>query len=81
MLSSTLMDCFYYIWHTGYWAGVGLYLFKYGDYAIHKHWYLSDERTRELYEHDHKWHMVVRNFLFYCCLSWYGVYMFITRDD
>lgn len=81
MFPSTLMDVLYYIWHTGFWAGVGLYLFKYGDYAIHKNWYYSDTKTWELYKHDHKWHMRIRNFLFYCCLSWFGVYMFITRDE
>ena len=71
----------YFIWHTGYWAGMGLLIFKYADYAMHKDYFLAYENTKELYEHDHKWYMIVRNWLFYCCLSWYGVYMFITRDD
>lgn len=76
-----LFKIFYYIWHTGFWAGTGLFMFKYADYSVHKEWYLSAEKTRELYEHDHKWYMILRNWLFYCCLSWIGVYVFITRDD
>lgn len=74
---STLLCILFWVWFTGYWAGVGLYLFKYMDYGLHKDYYMSDETLKDYYTHDHTIQMRVRNFLFYCCLSWYGVYRFI----
>lgn len=72
---------FYMIWFCGFWAGFGLFLFKYGDYYLHREYYLSDEKLQALYAHDHKPTMILRNFLFYCCLSWYGVWSFITKEN
>lgn len=68
-------------WVAGSLVGLGLYLFKYIDYSVYRDEYLIDTDRRELYNHDHKWQMIVRNFLFYVCLSWRGVYSFYFDED
>ena len=77
----TLIEVLFGVWYAGFFAGFGLYLFKYCDYILHRDYYLSDKHLRELYIHDHQPMMIVRNWLFYCCLSWYGVWSFIVKDD
>ena len=42
---------------------------------------LGVKHLRELYIHDHQPMMILRNWLFYCCLSWYGVWSLIIKDD
>lgn len=81
MIESIIFRILFFIWFCGFWAGFGLFLFKYGDYYLHQEYYLSDEKLQALYLHDHKPTMILRNFLFYCCLSWYGVWSFITKED
>lgn len=81
MFESVIFRILFLIWFCGFWSGFGLFLWKYCDYWINEGYYMSDERTRELHIHDHKWHMVIRNFLIYCCCSWYGVYTFIAKED
>lgn len=77
----TLIEVLFGVWYAGFFAGFGLYLFKYCDYRLHRDYYLSDKELRELYIHDHKPMMIIRNWFFYCCLSWYGVWSFIVKDD
>lgn len=80
-IESVVFRILFLIWLAGYWAGFGLFLFKYGDYHLHKGYYNSSRDLKELYWHDHKPQMIVRNWLFYCCLSWYGVWSFIVKED
>ena len=80
-LESVIARVLFLVWFTGYWSGFGLFLFKYGDYRLHRDYYMSAPDLKELYRHDHTFQMIVRNWLFYCCLSWYGVWSFITKED
>lgn len=66
---------------TGFYMGLGLFTFKYTDMELHKDYYLSDPDLISGYYHDHKWYMILRNLLFYCGLSWYGVFSFCIDDE
>ena len=81
MFESIIFRILFLIWFCGFWSGFGLFLWKYCDYALHKNYYMSSERNKDLYEYDHSVQMFVRNFLIYCCCSWYGVYTFIAKED
>lgn len=61
--------------------GAGYVVFKYSDYELNSHYYKSEFELKELYDHDHTAEMVIRNILFYCGLSWYGVYSFCVDED
>lgn len=76
-----LLSFLFFLWATGFWAGVGLVLLKYGEYyQDYDYWHYTKQRE-DYYNHDHRWDMIIRNFLFYACLSWYGVYHFIFDKD
>lgn len=78
---SIIFRILFSIWLCGFWSGFGLWLWKYCDYSLHKNYYMSDDSLRELWDHDHRIDMIIRNFLIYVCCSWYGVYLFIAKED
>lgn len=72
----------FFIWYIyGFLSGSALFVMKYAEYHNHEHEYMKNPEARELFKHDHKISMIIRNFLFYCCLSWYGFYCFIEKED
>lgn len=81
MLESVIFRILFFIWFCGFWSGFGLFLWKYCDYYLYKGYYFEDERRKELWLYNTRWDLIIRNFLIYTCCSWYGVYVFIFKED